>query len=309
MGPTKTGFLAGNVQRVCVIGVRKLYFVMSLSTKHLFIPPHTPLVYCFFHMAADDEDESAEPRSIVPVMAPGPPPGIEKSTPSPLPAAVPADEGSAVVRSVVRRWRREHLLEKSGLILRALAWIFSLIAVAVLASNRRGGWMSFDHYQEYRYLLAVAVVALVYSTAQVLRQAHRLGTGKDLAPKQYSGIVDFAGDQVIAYLLISASSAAIPITDRMRQEVVNTFTDASVAAISMALLTFAALCLSALISGFLVSKRIGPENDKYVTHWRTRLGSGCGFSGHITVTIASIQETASNPILNNRANWVSIRLD
>ncbi|XP_064968871.1 CASP-like protein 4B2 [Musa acuminata AAA Group] len=228
---------------------------MSLSTKHLFIPPHTPLVYCFFHMAADDEDESAEPRSIVPVMAPGPPPGIEKSTPSPLPAAVPADEGSAVVRSVVRRWRREHLLEKSGLILRALAWIFSLIAVAVLASNRRGGWMSFDHYQEYRYLLAVAVVALVYSTAQVLRQAHRLGTGKDLAPKQYSGIVDFAGDQVIAYLLISASSAAIPITDRMRQEVVNTFTDASVAAISMALLTFAALCLSALISGFLVSKR------------------------------------------------------
>lgn len=40
------------------------------------------------------------------------------------------------------------------------------------------------------------MVALVYSTAQVLRQAHRLGTGKDLAPKQYSGIVDFAGDQV-----------------------------------------------------------------------------------------------------------------
>ncbi|XP_065043529.1 CASP-like protein 4B3 isoform X2 [Musa acuminata AAA Group] len=195
MGPTKKGLLAGKVELACVVGVGKLYFVMSMSTKHLFIPPHTPLVYCFLHMAADDEDESAEPRSIVPVMAPGPPPGIEKSTPSPLPAAVPADEGSAVVRSVVRRWRREHLLEKSGLILRALAWIFSLIAVAVLASNRRGGWMSFDHYQEYRYLLAVAVVALVYSTAQVLRQAHRLGTGKDLAPKQYSGIVDFAGDQ------------------------------------------------------------------------------------------------------------------
>ncbi|RWW23281.1 hypothetical protein GW17_00012487 [Ensete ventricosum] len=199
-------------------------------------------------MAADDEDESAEPRSIVPVVAPGPPPGIEKSTPSPLPAAVPADEGSAVVRSVVRRWRREHLLEKSGLILRALAWIFSLIAVAVLASNRRGGWMSFDHYQEYRWVRRMDFACLG-GGAGVLD-----GAGAEAgAPVRHRQ--GFGAEAVIAYLLISASSAAIPITDRMRQEVVNTFTDASVAAISMALLAFAALSLSALISGFEVSKQ------------------------------------------------------
>lgn len=95
-------------------------------------------------------DESAEvPRSIVPVVTPAPPPVVEKDLPI-NPAAGAADEGSKVVRSVVRRWKREDLLEKAGLLLRALAWVFSLVAVAVLASNKQGGWMNFDRYQEYR---------------------------------------------------------------------------------------------------------------------------------------------------------------
>ncbi|WOL01897.1 hypothetical protein Cni_G10616 [Canna indica] len=204
--------------------------------------------------AAVAVEEGDEPRSIVPVVAPALPPPVEKASPFP-PSAVAADEGSTVVRSVVRRWRREDLLEKGGLLLRALAWVFSLIAVAVLASNKHGGWMNFDHYQEYRYLLSVAVIALVYSSAQLFRQAQRFSTGKDLAPRWNTGIMDFAGDQVIAYLLLSASSAAIPITDRMRRELVNNFTDASVAAISMTLLAFVAFGISSLFTGFKVSKR------------------------------------------------------
>lgn len=59
----------------------------------------------------------------------------------------------------------------------------------------------------------------------------------------------------MAYLLMSASSAAIPITNHMREAVINMFTDASAASISMAFLAFVALALSALISGFKVSKQ------------------------------------------------------
>jgi hypothetical protein len=61
--------------------------------------------------------------------------------------------------------------------------------------------------------------------------------------------------QVVAYLLMSALSAAVPITNRMRSAVVNNFTDATAAAISMAFFAFVALALSAVVSGYKLSKQ------------------------------------------------------
>ena len=61
--------------------------------------------------------------------------------------------------------------------------------------------------------------------------------------------------QVVAYLLMSALSAAVPITNRMRSAVVNNFTDATAAAISMTFFAFAALALSAVVSGYKLSKQ------------------------------------------------------
>ena len=61
--------------------------------------------------------------------------------------------------------------------------------------------------------------------------------------------------QVTAYLLMSALSAAIPITNRMREGSDNVFTDSSAASISMAFFAFVCLALSALISGFKLSKQ------------------------------------------------------
>jgi hypothetical protein len=54
---------------------------------------------------------------------------------------------------------------------------------------------------------------------------------------------------------MSALSAAIPITNRMREGVDNIFTDSSAASISMAFFAFVALALSALISGFKLCKQ------------------------------------------------------
>jgi hypothetical protein len=54
---------------------------------------------------------------------------------------------------------------------------------------------------------------------------------------------------------MSALSAAVPITNRMRSAVVNNFTDATAAAISMAFFAFVALALSAVVSGYKLSKQ------------------------------------------------------
>ncbi|XP_074568708.1 CASP-like protein 4B2 [Curcuma longa] len=171
-------------------------------------------------------------------------------TPPPLSATPPA----APRRPVRRTSRMEDLLDKGVRLLRAFAGLFSLVALIVLASNKHGDWEDFSRYQEYRYLLAVSVLAFAYSMAQIIRQRIQSRGGLDLVPMQYSWIVDFSGDQVMAYLLISASSAAIPITNHMRETVTNIFTDASAASISMAFLAFIALAVSSLISGYRVSK-------------------------------------------------------
>uniref|UniRef100_A0A452YRS4 CASP-like protein n=1 Tax=Aegilops tauschii subsp. strangulata TaxID=200361 RepID=A0A452YRS4_AEGTS len=63
------------------------------------------------------------------------------------------------------------------------------------------------------------------------------------------------GSEATAYLLMSALSAAIPITNRMREGSDNVFTDSSAASISMAFFAFVCLALSALISGFKLSKQ------------------------------------------------------
>jgi hypothetical protein len=54
---------------------------------------------------------------------------------------------------------------------------------------------------------------------------------------------------------MSALSAAIPITNHMREGVDNIFTDSSAASISMAFFAFVALALSSLISGFKLCKQ------------------------------------------------------
>lgn len=59
--------------------------------------------------------------------------------------------------------------------------------------------------------------------------------------------------QVVAYFLISAMSAAAPVTDYMRQAADNLFTDSAAAAISMAFFAFVAIGLSALVSGYNLS--------------------------------------------------------
>lgn len=151
------------------------------------------------------------------------------------------------------------------LLLRAAASVMSFVAVALVASCRHGDWMEFTRYPEYRSLLGASALACVYSAAQALRGFRR----RRAAAAGYGGrsggggLADFAGDQVVAYLLITASAAALPITLRMRSAVLNVFTDAMTAAISLGFIAFAALALSAMLSGFTLAAAAAAAAQPY----------------------------------------------
>lgn len=145
------------------------------------------------------------------------------------------------------------MVEGFVLVLRATAAAAGFVAMALVASCRHGDWMDFTRYQEYRYLLGVAVVAFLYSSLQALRSFRRMRGGGGHVARSF---LDFAGDQAVAYLLVTAAAASLPITIRMRSAVANAFTDAMAASIVLSFAAFAGLALSALLSGCsLVSTR------------------------------------------------------
>ncbi|XP_008244799.1 PREDICTED: CASP-like protein 4B1 [Prunus mume] len=152
-------------------------------------------------------------------------------------------------------WKREDLLRRGSLALRGLSLVFSLLAFIIMASNKHGDWKDFDKYEEYRYVLAIAILSTLYTGVQAARHVHQLSTGRELFQRRTSALADFIGDQIMAYLLISSASSAIPLTNRMREAQDNIFTDSSASAISMAFLAFVTLALSALISGYKLSSQ------------------------------------------------------
>ncbi|VAH41802.1 unnamed protein product [Triticum turgidum subsp. durum] len=210
---------------------------------------------------------AASPDSEYYVAKSPPPPPPFSPQPEPAPAAVKPKSPHASLGGGPRapvatattpltpsrdRARQEHndgggdqaqVLNGIVLVLRAGAALLSFVAMALVASCRHGDWMDFIRYQEYRYLLGVSVVAFVYSAAQALKNFGRMRRGD-----AHASFLDFAGDQAVAYLLVTASAAALPITIRMRSAVVNVFTDAIAASIVLGFLAFAALALSAMLS-------------------------------------------------------------
>ncbi|XP_044505464.1 CASP-like protein 4B1 [Mangifera indica] len=181
---------------------------------------------------SDDKNQAAS----LPVGAP--PMDVEGQTPA------------SGVSAITRRSRRDDLLKRGSLALRGVALFFSLIAFIVMVSNKHGDGKDFDEYEEFRYVLAIAILSTLYTGGQTLRHSYEMSTGKQLLQPRTSALFDFSGDQTVAYLLISAASAAIPMTNRMREGGDNIFTDSLAASISMEILAFIALALSALISGY-----------------------------------------------------------
>ncbi|KAK8466432.1 hypothetical protein PHAVU_008G090400 [Phaseolus vulgaris] len=186
-------------------------------------------------------------------------PKIHVQTPPVEPSAPPSVNhrtsatNSGGIGGILRRLEREDLMKRGSLALRGIALLFSLISFIVMASNKHGDWRDFDKFEEYRYLLAIAILSSLYTGGQAFRQIHELSTAKQLLKPRMAAMLDFFGDQIIAYLLISSASSAIPLTNRMREGADNIFTDTSASAISMSIFAFLCVAASALISGYKLS--------------------------------------------------------
>ncbi|KAI4353479.1 hypothetical protein L6164_002426 [Bauhinia variegata] len=188
--------------------------------------------------ASDDTEPKNHARS------PTPPPMEEESqTPK------KAEDGAA---GVMRQLKSNDLFKKGSLVLRGLALLFSLISVIIMASNKHGDWKDFRRFEEYNYVLAIAILSSLYTGAQVLRQIQEHATGKYMILRRTASWIDFSGDQIMAYLLVSSASSAVPLTDRLR-EAKDLFSDSSSASISMSFLAFFCLAGSAMISGYKLS--------------------------------------------------------
>ncbi|CAI9754633.1 unnamed protein product [Fraxinus pennsylvanica] len=157
------------------------------------------------------------------------------------------------VGSTWRRSRREVNLKRVALGFRAFEVIVCLISFSVMAADKTKGWSgdSFDHYKEYRYSLTMNVIGFVYSGFQACDLAYHLVTGKYVITHQLRYHFDFSMDQILAYLLMSASSsAATRVDDWTSNWGKDEFTLMASASIAMSFLAFIAFAISSLISGY-----------------------------------------------------------
>ncbi|CAN8287278.1 unnamed protein product [Cochlearia groenlandica] len=151
--------------------------------------------------------------------------------------------------AITQRWKRDDLIKKASPITRGLCLLFSVLSFIIMVSNKHGYGRNFDDYEEYRYVLAIAIISTLYTAWQTFAYLSK----REFFDSRTSILVDFIGDQIVAYLLISAASSAIPLTNRFREGQDNIFTDSAASSISMAFFAFVSLALSALFSGYKLS--------------------------------------------------------
>ncbi|XP_057772664.1 CASP-like protein 4A3 [Salvia miltiorrhiza] len=159
----------------------------------------------------------------------------------------------AAVESILKRSGRNTAVRRVALAFRVFEVIACLISFSVMAADKTEGWSgdSFDRYIEYRYCLAVNVIGFVYSGFQAFDLAFYLGKGKHVFVHHLRHHFDFAMDQILAYLLMSASSsAATRVDDWISNWGADEFTLMASASIAMSFLAFLAFALSSLISGY-----------------------------------------------------------
>ncbi|CAL4983716.1 unnamed protein product [Urochloa decumbens] len=141
--------------------------------------------------------------------------------------------------------------------LRLLAAVLSLLAFSIIASARTSGWDGeyYGRYEPYRYAVAVNVIVCFYSIAQVFVRIRRSVSPQLRSTSCYR--VTLFLDQVLAYLLMSASSAAASSNhlwvSRFGED---PFHAKITAAVWFSFLAFLALSANALISTANLFSRI-----------------------------------------------------
>ncbi|KAL9323323.1 hypothetical protein ACSQ67_008180 [Phaseolus vulgaris] len=165
--------------------------------------------------------------------------------------------------------------------LRIAAFVFCMIAFSVLASDRREklheaspNWIGSDYesnwvvshdeasslqdfqihwyyLQEFKYCFSVNVIGFVYSALQIFDLVKYFITKRHTVNPKLRGYFNFAMDQVMAYLLISASSSAATTTHNLSIVLLeDKFMEIAKASVALSFVAFLAFASSSLVSAF-----------------------------------------------------------
>ncbi|KAI3958183.1 hypothetical protein MKW98_020825 [Papaver atlanticum] len=168
------------------------------------------------------------------------------------------ESGGASIPTTTIRSGKSGLSEKGSLTLRVAALVFSTISFTIMACVK-----GFDDFDQSRYVFAAGIISTVYNVFQVSRQSYSLSTGKSLFAEHttsFMTLVDFFGDQIIAYLLISCASTVAPSVATLREVEDDLLADHGTsnlvaASTSMAFLAFFPMAVSAVISAYKLSPK------------------------------------------------------
>ncbi|CAN8264602.1 unnamed protein product [Cochlearia groenlandica] len=178
--------------------------------------------------------------------------GTETTTRKVGPPAANGGE-SATTAMNVNRTRRDKFVSMAALGFRVSEVILCLISFSIMAADKTQGWSgdSYDRYKEYRYCLAVNVLAFVYSAFEACDAACYIAKETYMINCGLHDIIVFSMDQLIAYLLMSASScAATRVDDWVSNWGKDEFTQMATASIAVSFIAFCAFAASALISSY-----------------------------------------------------------
>ncbi|GLJ24232.1 hypothetical protein SUGI_0462090 [Cryptomeria japonica] len=154
-------------------------------------------------------------------------------------------------------WRQRERRQLLSFMLRCAALLFSFLSFVIMASNNQGKpGLRFSDYEEYRYSLGISVIAFLYLAVQVGKGIYDIFFGNNLFSNIVFLYIDFIGDQLLAYLLMSSSSSAASLTNGLRDGGDTRFTDMAAASVSMSFFTFGVLAASAILSGITLSQQI-----------------------------------------------------
>ncbi|CAN0837202.1 CASP-like protein 4C2 [Linum grandiflorum] len=156
--------------------------------------------------------------------------------------------------SSVHRLRRFNSLI---LLLRLVAFCFSLTSAVFMLTNSRGSdspsWRDFD---AFRYVLAANAIVAIYSIFEVVASAWEVMKSVTLFPEALQVWFDFGHDQIFAYLVLSANSAATGMAKSLREgETCSSFSAfclQSDISIGLGFVGFLFLGFACLLSGYRV---------------------------------------------------------
>ncbi|URE37401.1 protein farnesyltransferase subunit [Musa troglodytarum] len=158
-----------------------------------------------------------------------------------------ADNGLGAVPWSLRR----RAVMRAALGLRVSAALLCLVSFSVMVADNTEGWAgdSFGRYSEYRCLVSVNAIAFGYSAFQIYAKVHHVILKKYIIRSPINYYFDLTTDQILAYLLIAATSVAASHNDLwMSRFGSDEFMDMANVSIAISFLAFVALALSALIS-------------------------------------------------------------